>query len=555
MAGIYGREDLGTDEKDAIAREAIRPLRFGVDGYYYAYRAGTGVNFIHGATPANEGKSLWDLQSPDKRQYIIRDLDSAARSGSLFVNFYWSKPGEAADKMYPKLGTAMMVAGTDIWVGTGTYVDDIDLQMAKITAQYKGLGRTASLTLLPLFLLFTVVMILVVIFRVRSVVIPIENLSSFLISTEGVDFSGEFSAPKGHGDDEIGALCTSVNELFQKFRELIQGAQETVRRSTDVSGTLTSVSADIVMTLEKTVSVAATIRGGSERLDEECRKDSAIGSELRTFIAETDTLVSSQNERIEGAKESIEAMSKSLGAITGKVERQVSTAQEMNDAARTGAEGLDRTATLLERVIKNAAAIEEVIALIHGIAERTNLLAMNAAIEAAHAGNAGKGFAVVAQEIRNLAEGAAENARVISGRLEEVVKSIRESSDSANHARVSFGHIVASSTEVAGAVQEMRSAAHDLAGDRTRIDDSLSSVVALSAKVAEASKMAMGRVDGLSRSMEELTDMSGSTKSALLSMEQAFKDIDARAAEVKTAAARNAAETESLATLVLPLNV
>ena len=72
---VFSRDDLTREQKLELAEQMINPLRFGEDGYFYAYQNGTGINIYHGLAPANQGRNLWDLQSPDGSQYIIRDLD------------------------------------------------------------------------------------------------------------------------------------------------------------------------------------------------------------------------------------------------------------------------------------------------------------------------------------------------------------------------------------------------------------------------------------------------------------------------------------------------
>jgi methyl-accepting chemotaxis protein len=140
LSAIYNLENLTTQDKLALARRLVRALRFEQDGYFFVYQEGTGVVLIHGANQKLEGQDLWGLVNPaDKNQYIIRELDRVAKDGSVFLPYDWPKPGKGTDTYYPKLGTAMLVPGTEMWVGTGAYIDDIKESQQVLTTKWQRL--------------------------------------------------------------------------------------------------------------------------------------------------------------------------------------------------------------------------------------------------------------------------------------------------------------------------------------------------------------------------------------------------------------------------------
>ena len=555
IAEIYKTPGLSEAAKLDLARRMVRPLRFGSEGYYYAYRSGSGVNLIHGSTPANEGKSLWDLQSPDKKQYIIRELDKAQAEGSLFVRFYWSKLGGSPKEVYPKLGTALAVPGTDIWVGTGEYIDSIDGEISAAAAKFHRMSMGIDRLILYAFILFALSLLAVILLCMRKVTRPVKELGSFLKGSGGTDFSGRLGREPSSCPDEIDDLYASVDELFARCSELIREAQGMVAGTRVAGEGLERAAGEIADSIGAAGGGIRGIRDGAVKLDEEAKANSAIGRELGAFIDDADALAADQAKAAGEASSAVADIGASIGAIAREATRHEGTARSLDRAAASGAADIDETVNRLVAVNQNADSIREVIALIEEIAERTNLLAMNAAIEAARAGASGRGFSVVAGEIKKLAENSQSNAKRISERLGEMAVSLEDSRESASRAKSSFALIVEQANEVSAAVGSMRGSAVALDESRSRIEKELRALASLSGKVAGSSKEARQRTKPLADSIEALSAMSGSIKADIERIEGSLEGVLSRAGDIKGSSASNVSQAASLERLVLEFKV
>jgi len=545
IAGIYSRPGLSEEERLDEARRLVRPLRFGTDGYYYAYRAGSGVNLIHGSTPANEGTSLWELRSPDGSQYIIRELDAAAADGSMFLSFYWSKPG-SGKTVYPKLGTALAVPGTDIWVGTGAYVDDIELATNAIGVRYDDKARSLGLMLLSFAIAAPLCVISLSLILIRSVTKPIELLSAYARTTGGTDFS--LAPPRSRLTiaDEVSDLEDAFSDLIAGFSTMVRGSQEAAGRSSSVGTELEAASAGIARAVDEVGIAMREIAVGARQVDGEVQSHSELSADLEGLASASAALAAAQSAGVAEAASEIAAMSSDIDAIADAARERSRGAAELDAAARAGSGVIAQAARSLEAASGSASAISEIIVIIDDVSERTNLLAMNAAIEAAHAGAAGRGFAVVAGEIRRLAEASRDSARLVSTRLSDIARDIASGTEAVKAARDTFGRLADGSGAASEAIAGMAISADRLAERGERVDAALANLSGESHRSAESALEARAKVEAIARSASELSALSGSLKAALSAAGEALVDIDRRSRVVSDTAVLNAREATAL---------
>jgi methyl-accepting chemotaxis protein len=199
------------DEKEtyAIFKTLVNNVRFFPDksGYFFIYKVG-GTNFLLPPKPELEGKNIINLQDANGT-LLIQKLDDAARSGGGFVHYIWPKPG-AGDQ--PKLSYAEMIPGKPYWIGTGVYIDNVKQKEDSI---FKSISTFSTSYLRKLYIALAVLFVLVVApltyILIRSIVVPLTNLTNIADQFSKGKLDTDF--PDLERRDEIGNLAKALLRL------------------------------------------------------------------------------------------------------------------------------------------------------------------------------------------------------------------------------------------------------------------------------------------------------------------------------------------------------
>jgi len=331
------------------------------------------------------------------------DLDKV-QSGMVVTGEYWS---ESLKTMTTKSMVPIFLGGDPlVWV-VGTVVPTPETMAA----------TTRLLTLLVLlFILGILFILLVILFLSRSVVGPLRSTNQVLAEIAAGEGDLTRSLPV-RTSDEVGLLSQSFNGFTASLRSMVT----VLKTSVD---TLNSIGLELVANMEQTAASVTQIDGNIHLIRGQLQNqvlsvELSVGTVegINHELAELNSLMIRQLESVNQGASAIEQMVANVESVTRSLDgsrEQFSTLSSISDEGYTLlVEVVDRIRALAQQS-ENLSETNEVI---QSISSQTNLLAMNAAIEAAHAGEAGRGFAVVADEIRKLAEGAAIQSREIGRNL------------------------------------------------------------------------------------------------------------------------------------------
>lgn len=325
-------------------------------------------------------------------------------------------------------------------------------------------------------------------------------------------------------DGYAALLGENAKESERKMRE-IEGVIGTTRGGLDVGSSL----------IEETRSMDASIGDVGKALDGAKGRLSRLSDNVGEAKDANDRIVAASAELgrssdaykaiAEQASAAVNEMTASIQGISGVSGRSAESVATLSTSIARGEEETAAASESMSRLAENADTLLSIVDVITGIASQTNLLAMNAAIEAAHAGDSGKGFGVVADEIRRLAEETAENIKAITKGLRDFLDDVALAGKSFSGISSSFAEIGSRARDVTQAFDEINAALRDLGSGTADIDRSVMAVVESSSGMARSIGSVDAMVEGNNKAIDSVRRLTEESLADLASISLAFKEI------------------------------
>ncbi|RWU02888.1 HAMP domain-containing protein [Pseudodesulfovibrio sp. S3] len=509
-----------------VIRKAINGYRFEEDksGYFFVFK-GT-MTVAHAAKPSLNGKDLGTLKDSNGI-YMIRELAEIAAKGGGFVRYIWPKPGAGEQ---PKLSYATRIPGTEYFIGTGVYIDNIDMAKQQIELTMDVIVQESVMIIGVSFAVALIFVLVLSLFIIRSITSPIREATAIADAIAHGDYTMELNVK---GRDEAAQLQMSLNVMAKTLRENI--AEITARSAEANEKTKAAEMALKEADMAKAEAERARREGAHQavsRIQEVVNRVSAAAEQMSRQASIIDEGTTVQRDRIQGTATAMNQMNATVLEVARNAAEASSMGIRAKDLAVEGAEivsksvaAMDTTYSAAEglksgmnRLEAQAHDIGKVLEVITDIADQTNLLALNAAIEAARAGEAGRGFAVVADEVRKLAEKTMQATKEVGDSIAAVQEVAKQNVTGMDKALSDLGiavelssksgevlkDIVEGVEESAGQINSIAAAAEEQSAASEEINQAIEEVNAISLETSQGVTESSQALDEMTTQMAEL---------------------------------------------------